>query len=130
MIVLDTHIWLRWILPTEPLPIQLISHIEQARTVSISAMSCWEVVMLAQRRRIELPLPIEQWLVKATLESDIEILPVTCDISRLAGTLPEHHKDPVDRIIIATAICHHSKLISLDSMFPSYQEVAEYLIIV
>ncbi len=128
MILLDTHIWLRWLLPTEPLPIKLLTYIEQAETVSISAMSCWEAVMLAQRQRIELPLPIEQWLIKATLNSGVEILPVICDISHLAATLPEHHKDPVDRIIIATTIHHHLKLISLDTVFPTYQELAEYLI--
>lgn len=55
MILLDTHIWLRWLLPTEPLPIKLLTYIEQAETVSISTMSCWEAVMLAQRQRIELP---------------------------------------------------------------------------
>lgn len=48
MILLDTHIWLRWLLPTEPLPIKLIEPIEQAEIATVSAISCWEVVMLVQ----------------------------------------------------------------------------------
>jgi len=128
MILLDTHIWLRWLLPTEPLPIRLVKQIEQTETVTVSAISCWEIVMLVQKQRIELPLPVEQWLKDATTNSFVSVLPITCDISRLAGTLPEHHKDPADRIIIATALCHNLKLMSLDSVFPAYQELAERLV--
>jgi len=128
MILLDTHIWLRWLLPTEPLPKQLVAHIEQAKAVWVSAMSCWEVVMLVRRRRIELSLPTEQWLKEATIGSNVGILPVTCDISYLTAILPEHHKDPVDRIIIATAIYHDLNLISLDNLFPTYEILANRLI--
>ncbi len=96
MILLDTHIWLRWLLPTEPLPIRLVEQIEQAETVTVSAISCWEIVMLVRKQRIELPLPVEQWLKDATTNSKVDVLPITCDISRLAGTLPEHHKAPAD----------------------------------
>ncbi len=128
MILLDTHIWLRWLLPTEPLPISLVEQIEQVETVTVSAISCWEIVMLEKKQRIKLPLPVEQWLKEATTGSKVKVLSITCDISCLAGTLPEHHKDPADRIIIATAICHNLKLMSLDSVFPAYQELAERLI--
>ncbi len=84
--------------------------------------------MLEQKQRIELPIPVEQWLKDATTGSFVSVLPITCDISRLAGTLPAHHKDPADRIIIATALCHNLKLMSLDSVFPAYQELAERLV--
>ena len=46
MILLDTHIWLRWLLSSQPLPINLVEQIEQTETVMVSAISCWEVVML------------------------------------------------------------------------------------
>jgi len=128
MILIDTHIWLRWLLPTDPLPNSLVLQIEQANKIWVSSMSCWEVTMLEQRQRIELPLPTNDWLKEATIGSNIEIFPVSCDISYLAGTLPEHHKDPVDRIIIATAVCHDLKLISLDSIFPLYQVLENRLI--
>jgi len=128
MILLDTHIWIRWLMPTEPLPRRMVEQIEQAETTTISAISCWEVIMLEQKQRIELPLPVEEWLKEATTGSKVNILPITCDISRLAGTLPQHHKDPADRIIIATAICHKLKLMSLDSVFPAYQELDKQLI--
>ncbi len=42
--------------------------------------------------------------------------------------LPEHHRDPADHMIIATAVHHGIQLASLDGNFPAYQEVAAYLI--
>jgi PIN domain nuclease of toxin-antitoxin system len=127
MILLDTHVWLRWLLPGEPLPQQWIERIEQAETVFVSAVSCWEIVMLERRKRVDLPLPVEEWLDEATAESRVDVLPVTCEISRLSGLLPEHHKDPADRIIIATAVYRHLSLLSFDSAFPLYQELSGLL---
>ena len=39
MILLDTHIWIRWLLPSQPLPINLVRQIEQTETVMVSAIS-------------------------------------------------------------------------------------------
>jgi len=128
MILLDTHIWLRWLLPSQTLPIKLIGQIELAETVSVSAISCWEVVMLVEKQRIKLALPVEQWLKEASIGSGVDVLPITCNISCLAGMLPKHHKDPADHIIIATALYHNLKLMSLDKVFPIYSELAGRLI--
>jgi len=77
MILMDTHIWLRWLLPDDPLPKNLIDLIETADALAVSAISCWEVVMLERFRRIELPLPIDQWLKEALRGSDVQVLPVS-----------------------------------------------------
>ncbi|EAW33944.1 PIN domain-containing protein [Lyngbya sp. PCC 8106] len=45
------------------------------------------------------------------------------DIAIKASQLPEHHRDPADRIIIATALIYDASLVSLDSMFPQYAEL-------
>ena len=45
-----------------------------------------------------------------------------------AVSLPEHHKDPIDRIIIATAIEHQAQLLSVDGRFSDYQELAGLLV--
>jgi PIN domain nuclease of toxin-antitoxin system len=128
MILMDTHIWLRWLLPDEPLPQNLIDLIETADALAVSAISCWEVVLLERFRRIELPLPIDQWLKEALRGSDVQVLPVSAAVAQLAGQLPYHHKDPADRFIIATAIVSKIKLISLDGQFPAYSGLDELLI--
>ena len=59
---------------------------------------------------------------------NIQSLPVTSEIAYLTGTLPEHHKDPADRIIIATSIVNDTQLISFDTAFPLYSELKVRLI--
>jgi PIN domain nuclease of toxin-antitoxin system len=49
LILLDTHIWVRWLLPDHPLPARLVGKIETEDAVAVSAISCWEVSMLVER---------------------------------------------------------------------------------
>lgn len=56
------------------------------------------------------------------------MIPITFEIANRAVALPEIHRDPADRIIIATALVHAAKLASLDSVFPSYQELQHLLV--
>lgn len=129
MLLLDTHIWIWWINQTpKRLSNEMIKQIEQAETVAISAISCFEVTWLYDHKRILLDIPIQEWIAQSTDNAGIICLPVSCKIASLAAELPEHHKDPQDRIIIATAICHTSQLISADSQFSEYQEMRDLLI--
>jgi len=67
-------------------------------------------------------------LSRALANSGVESIPVTCEIANRAVMLPEIHRDPADRIIIATALVHDAKLASMDSAFPNYQELQNRLI--
>jgi PIN domain nuclease of toxin-antitoxin system len=130
VLLLDTHVWIRW--QNHPsgeftLPALLREHIETAESLAISAISCWELGQLVKRGRIELHMPLPQWISLA-LEPDIQVLPVQADIALQAALLPEQHRDPADRIIIATSLIHRARLASLDAMFPRYQELAGYLL--
>lgn len=125
MLLLDTHIWLRW-QNVGKLPNRLIDEIETANKVVVSAISCWELAQLMQRKKIEIPLPITQWVALASI--DVEILPLGKEVALLAETLPFHHKDPADRFIIATSLFYQMPIISLDTIFPQYQEISHLLI--
>ncbi len=128
MILLDTHIWLRWLVNGNPLPQRIIDTIETGDAIAVSAISIWEAGLLLQRKRIELPVPFETWLNAALDGSDVKTLPITAEIARTATTLPQHHRDPADRFIMAATIVHQSKLISFDSIFPTYSELDGLLI--
>jgi PIN domain nuclease of toxin-antitoxin system len=55
VILLDTHIWVRWVDPAvSPLPLPIIERIETGDRPAVSAASCWEVAWLARRGRVEL----------------------------------------------------------------------------
>lgn len=130
MILLDTHIWVRWILDDQPLPLAIIDVIETSNEpIVVSAISAWEVALLERRKRIELPMPVDQWLQEALTGSDVQSLAITTEIAYLSAKLPEHHKDPADRMIIATSILNDTKLISFDAVFPLYTELKGRLIL-
>lgn len=123
MILLDTHIWVRWVDPkANPLPSRLVEMIETADRLAVSAITCWEVAWLARRGRLDLRLSLTDWVEQALAGSDVICLPIDQQIAVRAANLPEHHRDPADRLIVATAIEKGAKLISLDAAFPAYFE--------
>lgn len=129
MILLDTHVWIRWLDPdVRPLPRGVLDRIETADQLAVSAISCWELALLLRRGRLGLTLPLAQWTDWALRDSGVICLPIQREIAMLAANLPEHHRDPADRLIIATALHHGIHLASLDGNFPAYQEITAFLI--
>ena len=125
MIVLDTHIWLWWLNGNkaelgEDREIQIL----EADSVGVSAISCFEVAWLYHHNRIQFCGPLGEWFDKALIGSSVNLLPITPEVASMAVQLPEHHKDPQDRIIIATALVHDAKVMSVDSKFVLYNELA------
>lgn len=90
-------------------------------------MTCWEMAWLVEHGRIVLQLPVSNWLDQVEANG-VVIIPVSRSIAERAVALPEHHKDPVDRIIIATAVEHQAQLVSVDGRFPAYHELAGLLV--
>lgn len=128
MLILDTHALYWWVNRTpDKLDQRQIDAIETAESLAVSAMTCWEMAWLVAHDQIVLRLSVSDWLNQ--IESiDVAIIPVSRAITERAVSLPEHHKDPVDRIIIATSIEHQAQLFSVDGRFPDYQEMAGLLV--
>ena len=119
--MLDTHIWIRWQSEPEGLPSWVLREIASAQSLAISAISCWELAQLVLRKRVLLNMTLAAWIDEAT-GNTVCCLPVGREVAQLAAELPEHHRDPADRLIIATAIACNARLLSLDAMFPAYVE--------
>ncbi|STZ56183.1 Ribonuclease VapC22 [Moraxella lacunata] len=124
MVLLDTHIWYRW--QYDDLPKRILDPIQNADRIFVSATSCWEIAQLVKRKRLELPMSAEQWVSLASV--GIEILPINKEIAMLTERLGNHHKDPADRFIIATSVFYQIPMISLDMIFPKYDELKSLLI--
>ncbi len=128
MIVLDTHIWIWWInRDFSALSTKRIDLIAETKTLAVSAISCFEVSWLERHNRIVLPCVRSDWFDYALQGSGILLLPITPMVAGLAVDLPEHHSDPQDRIIMATAIVHDAQLMSVDGKFPLYTELKNRL---
>lgn len=101
MLLLDTHIWCRWQSDND-LPARLLEQIAKADSLAISAISCWEIAQLVKRNRLNITMPVEQWVELASI--NMTILPIDKPIALLSEKLFGHYKDPSDRFIIATAV--------------------------
>ena len=82
----------------------------------ISAITAWEYVDLHQRGR--LPAASEFGVVSHALAAEVLTLPA--DLWRLATMLPDLHRDPVDRMLIAHAILADLTLVTADSTMRAY----------
>ena len=129
MIILDTHIWIWWLNDeTSRLSEKWSKTIKTSLSIAVSAISCFEVAWLNRHQRIELPMEMTEWFEMATAGSGIKIIPITPRVAETAVELPEHHSDPQDRLIMATAIVHQAELISADSKFRIYKELDNLLL--
>ncbi len=116
-ILLDTHAW-AWSLTADArLSSPAVAAMEQAETVSISAISLFEIgqkVRLGKWPEME---PFLSRLIGLVHEQGGRLLETSAEASLLAATLEWAHRDPFDRFIAATAITRGLTLISADTVF-------------
>lgn len=128
VIVLDTHMWIWFVnLAFENFPSEWKERIETASRVGISPVSCYEIALAQQRGRLELPCSTEQWFQAALEPSGSELFPLTPEICSRAVNLAAVHRDPFDRMIMATALEYQASLASVDGIFRQYPELSSCL---
>lgn len=117
MIVLDTHAWIWWVADRDRLSTPARTAIDAAETVGVSAISAWEVALLAERGRIVLDRPPARWIRRALAADERTVeLPLTATIAVVAAGLGAAgvHGDPADRFILASARSHGARLVTKD----------------
>ena len=94
--------------------------ISVASSLCYSSISAWKLTRLQKEGKIAIPATPEDFLSDLTAEYGITSIPPTDDVVIRAARLPDHHKDPADRIIIATALIHDLTVITGDKKFRQY----------
>ena len=127
MIVLDTHVWIWWINGSSELSRNAQKQILNAKSkngIFISSISTWEVALLVKNGRLMLSIPLIDWILKCEQLPFIRFVPVDNRIAEQSVSLPDNfHKDPADRIIIATARHLNMTLITSDEKILQYKHV-------
>ncbi len=85
----------------------------------ISIASLWEIAIKISLGKLEMLTPFKE-ITRQISINGFELLPVTFEDTLTVSTLPFHHRDPFDRIIIAQAITNSLTIISQDKHFSSY----------
>ena len=117
-VLLDTHIWLWWLLGAERLDSTEMSALDRLADrgdLHLSAMSLWEAQMLHSKGRLTLDRPFPIWLREASREDILQVLPLDLNVVIALNELPDtFHGDPADRLIVATALVHGLPLATYD----------------
>ena len=96
----------------------------QSGTIGVSSISCIEIARLAGAGLIELPTDALTWLGNLLSYPSVQLLPITPEIAVRAYTLPEpFHRDPADRILVATALELSCPLLTSDRRIIEYPHV-------
>lgn len=120
-VLLDTHALIWFIEGDSKLSLTAKSEIENLNNERfVSTVSLWEIVIKSSRDKLELKKSFKD-LNQSIIYNDIQI--ITAQISHLNTllTLPHHHGDPFDRLLISQAISEDLTIISTDKHFNSYQ---------
>ncbi|WP_216852990.1 type II toxin-antitoxin system VapC family toxin [Phytoactinopolyspora halotolerans] len=123
-VVLDTHI-LVWLmagdarLSTETR--QAIENASYAAGVNVSAISLWEIAMLVAKERLQLTRDVGEWIDLVVGNPGLSVVPLAPEIAVASTRLPgEIHRDPADRMIVATARTLNATLITADQTLLKY----------
>ncbi|OAI27888.1 type II toxin-antitoxin system VapC family toxin [Methylomonas koyamae] len=120
-LLLDTHVFL-W-LRTAPgkIPEQVLAYYQDMDTdVFLSMASLWEMQIKHQLGKLELELPLSELVELQCLNNGLQILNIEPAHIYQLQTLPFHHNDPFDRMILAQAQVENLQLVSADSSFDLY----------
>ena len=94
--------------------------VDPANDVYLSAASAWEIVIKHAAGRLELTLPVEDYIPRQRELHGIERLPINEDATLVLAKLPAHHRDPFDRILVAQAIMDACSLVTPDPLIKGY----------
>ena len=117
-LLLDTHVWFRYQLfphALRPTAEVAIDQASERDAVLVSVISVWELAMLERAGKIELQGGVERWTTEALSKPGISLLPFSPEIAIESVHLSEPmHKDPADRILVASARVEGLTLVTSD----------------
>lgn len=121
-LLLDTHIFLWAIRDDRRLSKSTRSKIQRADEVYISSASLWEITIKMKLKKLDVD---PKQLINAIMESGFIELPITGRHAIMTAELPDIHRDPFDRILVAQAICEPLTLITADVNLEEYSDLVE-----
>lgn len=127
MIVLDTHILIWWVNSPQKLSKKAKKAIDEEKSkngILISSISTLEIYLLIRKGKLELTNYPDAWLERIESLPYVHFVPMDNQIAVSSVKLPDFtHKDPADRIIIATALNIGAQLVTSDKKILDYSKV-------
>lgn len=120
-LLLDTHTLL-WLVAGEPQLSTTATHllVNPANELLLSAATYWEIAIKVSLGKYRLSDPLADFINEAVRLYGLTIMPTTPQHAEAIVSLPHHHKDPFDRLLIAQAKVEDVALVSCDKAFDAY----------
>src|ERR1700733_5547888 len=120
-LLIDTHTFL-WFVTNDPLlsAAALALMTDPTNEIVISPASFWEVAIKVSIGKYPMTVPFDRFFTEGIEGNDISILPLEIRHATVLLTLPMHHKDPFDRMIVAQAIVEQIPIVSIDVALDAY----------
>ena len=116
-LLLDTHAALWWLADDDRISDQVARYLtDDTNQVLLSAVVVWEVAIKRSLGKLDAPAG----LVPTLLGAGAQPLPVTLDHAAAVETLPWHHRDPFDRLLVAQADTDGLTIVSQDELLVPY----------
>jgi len=125
--LLDTHTFLWWI-NNDPRLSERCREIisDSGNEVLFSAVSAWEIAVKSRRGRLTLPEETEPYIREQLTRNRFEVLPIDLMHALRVALLPDHHKDPFDRMLVAQAQVEDLTILTVDSEIARYPVRVEF----
>lgn len=120
-VLLDTQCWLWMQVSPErfaPAALEIVS--DTANELLLSAASCWEIAIKFALGKLPLPLSPAEYVPSRLQTSGVLTLPVSARHALHVATLPPHHRDPFDRLLVAQAQLEELSLLTADRQIAAY----------
>lgn len=128
--LLDTHAWIWWVDRDRRLGRSMIDALDGLpfdRRPFLSDISLWEVAMLVERGRLSFTIPLAEWLEAAAHPRSVRIVPISPSIATEIADLPaSFHRDPADRVIVATCRILGAALVTKDRLIMKSRLVSRW----
>jgi PIN domain nuclease of toxin-antitoxin system len=121
-VLLDTHAFLWWVSDEKPLPrkaAKLIS--DEGNIIFVSHATVWEMAIKAAIGKLTLPEAAGTFVQKQCKLNRFQLLPISLDAISMIETLPLHHNDPFDRLLVAQCLEMKIPIISADVLLTKYR---------
>lgn len=120
-LLLDTHTFIWYATDNSRLSTIARSLINNGENdIFLSTASIWEMAIKHSIGRLSFSLPFMEFIKQQLSVSNIGILEINLDQIEIVASLPLHHRDPFDRLIISQAIAEQIPILSVDSVFDNY----------
>jgi len=121
-ILLDTHTFLWWIADDQRLSARAREITEDGNNeLFLSAATGWEITIKVQIGRLKLPVEPVQFILEQMRINAIQSLAIQMNHALHVYTLPQHHRDPFDRLLVAQSQLEGLPILSADSQLASYR---------